>query len=296
MKIVNIMGGLGNQMFQYSFALSLRHQTSIIVKLDISGYVNYELHYEIHNGFELENIFYLNESYSNSSERDAIYNCKTDLITRIHRKVSSNIKFGVIESKKDEFRFRSHLYLPLVGDCFYSGYWHSYKYFKYIEHILRARLVFPKLSEKENIELSERILQRESVAIHFRRGDYVANKTFGGICTLKYYEDAISLIKLKVENPLFIIFSNDLNWCKSNLKFNDAIFVNWNVEIKSFRDMQLMSMCNHNIISNSSFSWWGAWLNNNKNKIVISPNKWINNDHNIEDVIPPDWTLINVRE
>ena len=78
------------------------------------------------------------------------------------------------------------------------------------------------------------------------------------ICSmsLKYYEDAISLIKLKVENPLFIIFSNDLNWCKSNLKFNDAIFVNWNVEIKSFRDMQLMSMCNHNIISNSSFSWW----------------------------------------
>ena len=110
---------------------------------------------------------------------------------------------------------------------------------------------------------------------------------------IEYYEKAINYVKNKIEGPVFFIFSNDIDWCKENFSFEEAYFVDWNIGEKSFRDMQLMSSCKHNIIANSSFSWWGAWLNNNLDKIIIAPSKWLNDERvDIDDIIPEGWIKI----
>jgi hypothetical protein len=118
---------------------------------------------------------------------------------------------------------------------------------------------------------------------------------FWGGCNLDYYNKAIKIIINKVENPIFFIFSDDINWCKENIKIKDheIIYVDWNVGDNSYIDMQLMSTCKHNIMANSSFSWWSAWLNKNKDKIVISPYKWFNSDDmDCSDLIPESWIRI----
>ncbi len=123
---------------------------------------------------------------------------------------------------------------------------------------------------------------KKTVSIHIRRGDYVQHPFFKDICTISYYKNAIKYIRNNAEIDLFCIFSNDIQWVKNNFSEEltdiETVFVDWNKGNDSFRDMQLMSVCNHNIIANSSFSWWGAWLNNNKDKIVVAPYKWMNKD------------------
>src|SRR5690606_38192956 len=143
---------------------------------------------------------------------------------------------------------------------------------------LREHFQFPQITDIKNKELIQHIQQRNSVSLHVRRGDYLiaSNQHLGSICDNAYYEKAITYINEKTDSPLFVIFSNDIPWCKETFNNIDAIFVDWNTGNQSYIDMQLMSLCKHNIIANSSFSWWGAWLNNNPDKIVVSPNKWIN--------------------
>ena len=132
----------------------------------------------------------------------------------------------------------------------------------------------------------------ESVGIHVRRGDYLNIPLYSGICDLPYYTRAIEYIKSKSKNPKFYIFSNDMEWCKINLPVENAVFVEANTGINSIFDMILLSSCKYNIIANSSFSWWGAWLNKNK-KAVIAPTKWYNNKKRDAAVeLSADWIRI----
>ena len=121
-------------------------------------------------------------------------------------------------------------------------------------------------------------------------------KIYGNIATPKYYKESIKLIEEKIENPTFFVFSNDMEWVKENIQINSRVFyVDINSGDDSYKDMQLMSKCKHNIIANSSFSWWGAWLNENKNKIVVAPKKWVNRDDVDSDKIElfcKNWTLL----
>lgn len=116
----------------------------------------------------------------------------------------------------------------------------------------------------------------------------------GNISTLEYYKKAITIIEGKISNPQFFVFSDDINWCIKNLILKGAFYVDGKIGKESYKDMQLMSFCKHNIIANSSFSWWAAWLNKNKSKIVIAPSRMINSDYNFNDAFPTDWYLIEV--
>ncbi|MGK4199417.1 alpha-1,2-fucosyltransferase [Fusobacterium sp. HC1336] len=138
---------------------------------------------------------------------------------------------------------------------------------------------FPVIQDEENIKIKLKIEDTNSVSIHVRRGDYLNSREFKNICTLEYYKNAIKYMKDRLENPVFFIFSNDIEWCKENLNIvGEHYYINWNNKKENnFRDMQLMSLCKNNIIANSSFSWWAALLNINKNKIVVAPKKWTNN-------------------
>ena len=138
------------------------------------------------------------------------------------------------------------------------------------------------------------ISQTNSVSLHIRRGDYVSNQKTNqthGTCDLDYYQRCITEIEKEVENPYFFVFSDEIEWVKENLKINHpAEYVDQNTGDKSYEDMRLMSQCKHNVIANSSFSWWGAWLNSYPDKIVFAPKRWFASDkHNTKDLIPEGW-------
>ena len=289
MLIVRVTGGLGNQMFQYALYKSLINIGKDEVKLDIFDSKNYLLH----NGYELEKVFNVKPNKANINEISKL-KVKKGLIFKLLYKIKKNTNHII----RNELVFDDNI-LNSKGK-YLQGYWQSEKYFINVRNELLKDFKFKEFSDDNNIKLMNIIKKNNSISIHVRRGDYLNEKNkeiYGGICNEEYYLTAINFIKKKIDNPLFIIFSNDIKWCKKffSKEFeNDRfIYVNWNKGENSYKDMQLMSICDNNIIANSSFSWWGAWLNKNKKKIIISPKKWMNNDVNsISDIIPNEWIKI----
>ena len=183
------------------------------------------------------------------------------------------------------------------GACL-DGYFQSEKYFKGIEHIIRNNLRFKNdtLGEQGAI-YKEQILNLNSVGLHVRRGDYLTS-SLHNVCNMRYYSKSIAYIQDRFESPHFFIFSDDLEWCRENFHIPHCTFVKIQAAKNNpIIDFQLMSLCKHNIISNSTFSWWAAWLNDNHEKMVVAPNRWFNderlNDQALQDTIPSDWIRIS---
>ena len=178
------------------------------------------------------------------------------------------------------------------------GYWQTERYFYPIRWEILKAFTFPSFEPgSKNESLGKELQQENSVALHIRRGDYLEIGNTSGICTIDYYKKAIAHIKEKVSPKVYSVFSDDIDWCIGQfgaiISDSDIRYVNWNKGKESFRDMQLMSLCKHNIIANSSFSWWGAWLNQNPEKIVIAPSLWMNSE-GWSEIIPDDWITIQV--
>lgn len=285
MKIVGFHNGLGNQMFQFAFYLSLKHKYSNeIFKVDKSWFdVN-----KVHNGFELDKIFKLDLDYSTSQENIILFG-GYNVFARAKRKYLFIKKTELIESIDQQFHFFPDLYGKEGEDYYYLGFWQSYRYFELVSESVKNCFIFPDLTESKNMHIHSLIksVRGRTVAVHVRRGDYLNNKSLIEACSLDYYKKAIAKIERVVKDPIYIIFSNDMNWCKSNFEFTNVEYVDWNEGKLAFRDMQLMSLCDNNIIANSTFSWWGAYLNRNKNKTVLAPRYWINGK--AKDLIPDDW-------
>ena len=167
----------------------------------------------------------------------------------------------------------------------------------YRDEILKE-FTFRPFDTKENQDLEPLLKQDNSVTIHIRRGDYVGSTTLGAICTLDYYRSAICEVRKVISNPEFFVFSNDQKWCMENLKneFGDAKvhFVAHNRGVDSYRDMQLMSIARCNILANSSFSWWGAYLNQRKEHITYCPSKW-HNTMEYKDHFVNGWIKIEIK-
>ncbi len=285
MKIVKCVGGLGNQMFQYAFYRVLE---SIFkdVRFDVSPFNRYK----IHNGFELSRIFGIKFKSPTLRERLSLSFQSGGILFSILRRFCGRRQSEYRESglNYDEYAVSNS------SDLYYIGYWQSWRYFDRIENEIRASFSFCEGDlPSNNIPLLEKIRKSNSVSIHIRRGDYLGNAVYENITTPSYYENAIAYIMRNVEHPHFFIFTNDPIWCNANIKLQNSILVNLNRGADSYWDMFLMSQCKHNIIANSSFSWWGAWLNNHAFKIVIAPNKWINLDNvELDDIIPQTWIKI----
>lgn len=290
MKIIKILGGLGNQMFQYAFHLALKKNfPEQEVKIDYSCFKGYPLHH----GFELDRIFKLNYQIASSIDLLKVaYPYSNYRIWQIGKRVLPKRKSMLIETnflKYHDEVFTNHKYE------YFDGYWQNFHYFTNAKDEIIRAFTFKPLDTKENIELQKQIEHNICVSIHVRRGDYLKHSIYSGICTLEYYQEAIKLLLSKKKIQLFCIFSDDIDWCREYLLpllINyQVIFVDWNKGQNSYRDMQLMALCNHNIIANSSFSWWGAWLNLHTDKVIIAPQKWINTDNgNMQ--LPTDWHRI----
>ncbi|MCH5307079.1 MAG: alpha-1,2-fucosyltransferase [Prevotella sp.] len=294
MKIVHIIGGLGNQMFQYALLVALREHFGQPILADISSFNGYKLH----NGFELTNIFGISPVLATKQDiRKLTWYAPTYKIQRILRQILPQKKTECIESKKGDYvedMFTNQ------GDRYYEGYWQTYKYFDKYYDIICREFTFPenKLSE-QNKNLACRIKNDPIlwVSVHVRRGDYLGNKRFGNICDANYYISAIEKIKqLRGNKKLhFLILSNGIAWCRDNLQMaltdSPHEFVDWNTGVDSYVDIYLMTLCSSNIIANSSFSWWGGYLNRNSQKIVIAPRKWTNDIVAVKRQLP-DWILV----
>lgn len=290
MKIIKIIGGLGNQMFQYAFYLSLKNKyRDEEIKLDINLFKTYKLH----NGFELERVFHISAPFATPSDISRVSYFVTNYkLQRVIRKLFPVRKTEYIE--KHDFLYQRDVFR--TGDCYYEGYWQNYRYFNDIFSDIFNTFSFKNTLDQRNKIILEQISSNpQTVSIHIRRGDYINHKIFGNICDLEYYTNAIQLILQHCSNPCFYIFSNDILWCKNNLMLllgkHQYCFVDWNIGPNNYIDMQLMSACKNNILANSSFSWWAAWLNSHSDKFVIAPKKWANSPYSTE-VQPDSWTLI----
>ncbi len=293
MITVKLKGGLGNQLFQYAYgrAVSLKLETPLV--LDISGYED-QSEIDTERAFQLAG-FNLQATISDKSSEDKVGFFKK-IISNFQNKIKNTLNpynGYVFDPKNLNVKDGSHL----------DGYWQSEKYFTDIETTLRYDLALKgKLSGKAKL-FKERIKQVEdnggvSASVHIRRGDYITSKyanSYHGSLDMNYYQKAISTLQAKLcgKQLILFIFSDDIAWVKENLKTDVPYVCVSRPEILDQEDLILMSSCNHNIIANSSFSWWGAWLNPRKDKIVIAPKRWVKDrSSNTSDVIPLDWIKI----
>lgn len=284
MIIVRLSGGLGNQMFQYALYQAFLAQ-GIEARLDKSKFNHIIetrkcfLDYEC---FDLE--------YKLCTKKEARkYVIGTGMTARVIARCLGDRKTHIYE-KMDYVYDESILNLR---EGFLEGFWQSWKYSRNIHEKLRECFTFVNELTEENKNYEDMIESTNSVAIHVRRGDYLKlQDIYGNICTEAYYKNAIKTIERFVGNPTYFFFSNDLEWTMETFgKADHHIYVSGNGEDKGYIDMRLMSKCKHQIIANSSFSWWAAFLNDNPDKKVICPGKWINS-RETPDVCCEDWVKV----
>ena len=277
MIIIKIKGGLGNQLFQYAVgrALALHHRLPL--KLDLTIFKTYKLHRYLLDQFAIQ---------AEIATEDEIIKLKG----RNNVLFSALRKAGLVKRKSYLKEKRSSYFDASVfknDDVYLDGYWQNELYFSDIrEELLRDLTSISSMSDL-GVYYMEGIKKSNSVSLHVRRGNYLNLKNFN-VLDIDYYMKAVEYMRKNVEKPTFYIFSDDLEWCKNSLGFLDnCIFVDsTKTEID---DLKLMSFCKHNIIANSSFSWWGAWLNQNCKKTVIAPKGWLLNDPGSSNVMLSDW-------
>ena len=291
MIIVRLFGGLGNQLFQYAAGrrLSLMHDTTL--KLDANHFQYHKL-----RSYELEP-FCIQQEFATAEEIMELKGTAKRGLARIAFSVGQKVRPYYRRSIFCEAR-SGRLDLNILKTCrnvYLDGYWQSEKYFADIKDVIRREFVVKYEFDSQNREMANRIAETESVSIHVRRGDYVSiPETNMPLCGLDYYARCVKVISKMVPDPHFYVFSDDREWIVENLRFDYATtFVTHNDVNKGYEDLRLMSMCKHDIIANSSFSWWGAWLNPNANKVVLAPRKW-HKDESIDtqDLLPESWISI----
>lgn len=288
MVIIQLIGGMGNQMFQYALYqkyLSLGTNT----KLDCLKLNNYIKEYNRQTIFKE---FNLSLDQADINEIHKLKDDKKDIYSKVRRKI-----FG---RKKTHYKEpESGKYIPEIlnfNNVYLEGFWQAFEYFDDIRDVLLKKFHFNRKLNERNTETLHQINScNNSVSIHIRLGDYLSNTNkiiYGNICNSEYYENCIGYINNIVPDTKFFVFSNDIAAAKIQFGVSDKfIYVDNNDEKNGYFDMMLMSQCKHNIIANSTFSWWGAYLNCNKNKIILAPKKWMN-DFDMPDIYCPGWIKV----
>lgn len=295
MIITKLQGGLGNQMFQYALGrhLSLKNKQSL--NLDISP-LNQNIPGITKRDYGLS-VFNIEESFATKEEVAWFkkFQRKPGKVWFLYNRLFVDKKKYVQEG---QFHFNPDI-LKLKSPVYLDGYWNTEKYFRDIRDVLLKDFQIKTPLSGKNEEISEQIVSTDSVSVHIRRGDYAndpkTNLIWGNLGE-EYYSKAFDFIKNKVNNPKLFVFSDDIPWVKTNLPLPfEGMYIDWNDDKNAFEDLRLMSLCKHHIIANSTFSWWGAWLSENSDKIVIVPEQWFNTKKpatDTKDVIPESWIKI----
>jgi len=298
MIITRLQGGLGNQMFQYAAgrAISAKHHQEL--KLDISGYgqvvYNIKGHQDAPRSYRLR-FFQIQAGVATPEEI-----------------ASAKYRFGPLSKGWRLFRHKvlRKFYVDYHPDVIEKGYVDAF-HPSYVEGFFQSEKNFSDISSQIRNELSlkpehvspamattiqEMRFARNAVSLHVRRGDYVTNASVNsahGTCSPEYYAEAIAYIKNHAADPHFFVFSDDIKWVKQNLPIEGGVTYVSNPDLQDYEEISLMSHCKHNIVANSSFSWWGAWLNPDLgDKIVIAPKRWMANDDSHPNIIPDGWVRL----
>lgn len=275
MRLIKMIGGLGNQMFIYAFYLQMRKRFPG-TRIDLSDM----RHYHAHNGYELDRVFGI-------SDREFC-------IAKPLKKVLEFLFFKVILERKQNLEtmeaFTKSYAYPFL---YFKGFYQSERFFKDVEGEVRQAFAFDlNKANAESQTLARQIQENpHAVSLHVRRGDYMEPKfykRYGTVCSQAYFQRAVEMMLAQVPQAHFYIFSDDVEWVQQNLRLPRATVVSCNRGADSWQDMMLMSLCRHNIICNSTFSWWGAWLNANPEKRVIAPSRWLA-DVDMPYIIPETW-------
>ena len=295
MIIVRLTGGLGNQLFQYAIGKALSIISNEKMLFDVSSYTwdklrNYEL-----------GIFNLSIDLADSIDVKKIQEASPFIIDRIKYKVLRKsipyYRFPVL--KEQSFNFDLNYSNFRNRYVYLEGYWQSENYFKHIKQLILNDLKLDDRILSNEMKAYQQVIERSnsSVSLHIRRGDYISNPTttaFHGVCDLGYYDKAMSTIEKHIENPIYFVFSDDKEYVKEVFAHKKNMIIIEDVSM-DYEELILMSMCKHNIIANSSFSWWGAWLNQHKDAIRIAPKKWFNDplmQLQTKDILPDCWYKI----
>lgn len=284
--IIAFEGGLGNQMFQYVLYKYFEKKEKN-VRADLSSYINFGV-----MPFQLEQVFpsiKLQEANLDKKEAYLRIRCisKDDANTIVY--IEPDIwHLPLYNANKEILKY---------DNGYIQGYHQTYYYAQMVQDEIKNTFKFKKNEDRGLLYLTNLCKEKESISIHIRRGDYLDRKykrVFGDICTIEYYMKSIQFLRGKFPDAFFVFFSNDIEWVKEHIQQDNAIYVTPQMfdTYVDWYDMYLMSVCKHNIIANSSFSWWGAWLNDNPGKVVIAPKRWINADNCYEDICPPQWVRI----
>ena len=290
MIITQLLGGLGNQLFQYAVgrALAAKHGTSLV--LDTSTFASYALRTYALDHFNIEASLLSDEERA----RLGLSPAPTTRIGRVLRRVFGRVKIPVI--KERSFQFDPELF-DSPASCYLEGWWQSSRYFSAIEPQIRKEFTVRDALKGANLAMAEQVAACTAVALHVRRADYVNDPVSNrahGTCSPEYYEAAENILRQKIGSFRLFIFSDDPDWADSNLRFQSpATVLRINGPERDYEDLRLMTLCRHHIIANSTFSWWGAWLCAHDRKIVIAPKHWFREaSHSTADLIPDGWLRV----
>lgn len=292
MVIVKLMGGLGNQMFQYAFGRRLAHERQALLQMDGTYFESQsQRRYQL-GCFRIQAVFTAAMSLSDIAweeleHRQVAVRTKTCLIGRGR---------GTLVREHRYFRYDPRA-LEAQGDIYLDGYWQNEKYFEPIAHLLREEFTFAKEPSEKNREILKQIHDAEAIAIHVRRTDYSTNRITNqvhGVLGLSHYYTCIRRVAEAVGKPHFFVFSDDPEWVKNNLRIDHPYTViDHNRPPDDHEDLRLMSACRHFVIANSTFSWWAAWLSAYSGKRVFAPRRWLAVDRfDTSDLCPSSWTRV----
>jgi hypothetical protein len=291
--ITNLIGGLGNQLFQYATGLAVARHTGAELRVAVDMFEDYRLH----QGFELARVFNLDIREASASEmRDCLGPFRSKRARRLIARFLPGVWYEGHLVVQPTIRYWPGI-LDVGPNAYLHGYWQSERFFDAVVTELRSALSFRFPLEGENAKFAMRMQSCNSVAVHVRRGDYLSNpknKALFADCSPKYYLDAVKLVLDSQPDAHFFIFSDDPAWAKELL-----VPLTANIEViehnrgaDSYNDLRLMSLSRHIIIGNSTFSWWGAWLQEREDKIIIAPKRWLRSPRLDIDIIPQRWIRI----
>lgn len=284
MRLIKMTGGLGNQMFIYAMHMAMRKRFPD-TRVDLSDM----MHYNVHNGYELHRIFHL--------PADEV--CLPQWL----KKVVEFLFFKTILERKQNLdtleAYRRPYRWPLV---YFKGFYQDEKYFADCADDVRRAFSFDAdlLNDRSRDMLAAIDRDQRAVSLHVRRGDYLHDhhwRVSGCVCQLGYYQRAVARMLSLCPDAHFYVFSDDIDWVKAHLRLPaDTVYVDWNRKQDSWQDMMLMSRCRHNVICNSSFSWWGAWLNSHAQKIVVCPARWQAGKNANHHIIVDTWEKVETDD
>ncbi|MBR0172027.1 MAG: alpha-1,2-fucosyltransferase [Lachnospiraceae bacterium] len=275
MNIIRLMGGLGNQMFQFALYRALQQKGKDVKIDDVTGYTNDRKRVPA-----LEKTFGITYERASEEETAGYLDLHRDFASRLRRRLLG-YRARIFPEPADGN------YDPAVAEqdnVYLNGYWQTERYFSDPDVRQRLRQDFTldpaQVITKQPVwETLAQIRNTESVSIHIRRGDYIEPEfavVYGDICTEAYYVRAVDYILEREPRAVFYLFSDDREWTKKHFDGERFVVAGGDDVLSDTEDMLLMSQCKHNIIANSSFSWWASWLNGNEKKMVVAPEKWLN--------------------